>query len=311
MRGILGARGILWMFVVATCAAAPPAAPSGSAATGPTLLFDDEFNADDVSSNGSATTWMTHYAFANAETLLTVNGEWGVYGRPGGATVSDGNLLLTATKGCNRYGTGYNSGAVISATERFELPPPGFFGYQYGHLGISTPLPHSRNSSPGFWLMPYGMPAPGLFAHQYGYYEARMLLPKGRGLWPAFWLMPADGGYGEIDIMEALGSDTGTIYVTLHPGTQHVVPVSDFSKAWHIYAVNWQSDFVTWFVDGKQVDRQPTSIDQKKPYYILLNLAVGGPRSWPGAPDSSTVFPAQVRVDYVRVYSQRPMRTSP
>jgi beta-glucanase (GH16 family) len=35
--------------------------------------------------------------------------------------------------------------------------------------------------------------------------------------------------------------------------------------------------------------------------YIILNIAVGG--SWPGAPNSSTAFPSEMLVDYVRVYT--------
>jgi beta-glucanase (GH16 family) len=42
-------------------------------------------------------------------------------------------------------------------------------------------------------------------------------------------------------------------------------------------------------------------------FHMLLNLAVGG--NWPGSPDGSTVFPAEMLVDYVRVYQDVPQST--
>jgi beta-glucanase (GH16 family) len=161
---------------------------------------------------------------------------------------------------------------------------------------------------------------------KYGRIEARIKLPIGRGMWPAFWMLPTDqvyGGWphsGEIDIMELIGQDPITVYGTLHYANsvgQHaqsngagyiLTNGQTFNDDFHIFAVEWESNQIRWYVDNTLYETQtywstdkaayPAPFDQK--FHVLLNVAVGG--SWPGAPDSSTVFPQQMVVDYVRVY---------
>lgn len=168
------------------------------------------------------------------------------------------------------------------------------------------------------------------FAFRYGRIEARMKLPAGQGLWPAFWLLPQDSPYGgwaasgEIDIAEArnLGSAGGnTIYGVIHYGGQWPNNVSsgesygvssDITADFHTYALEWDPTEIRWYVDGilfavrnswfSSAAAFPAPFDQQ--FYILLNLAVGG--NFPGAPTTSTVFPATMEVDYVRVYSGNP-----
>ncbi|GHJ15458.1 discoidin domain-containing protein [Micromonospora sp. AKA38] len=161
------------------------------------------------------------------------------------------------------------------------------------------------------------------FQVQYGRIEARIRVPRGNGLWPAFWMMGGDfltgrpwPYNGEIDIMEILGRDTYRSYTTLHApaynggggyGQEHVWTV-DLSADFHVYAVEWDSRGMRFLVDGTQVfyasketvetTRGPWVFDH--PFYLILNLAVGG--DWPGPPDASTPFPARMLVDYVRVY---------
>lgn len=164
-------------------------------------------------------------------------------------------------------------------------------------------------------------------AFRYGRIEARIKLPDGQGMWPAFWLLPQNDRYGtwagsgEIDILEAvnLGVDGrndihGTIHFggpwpdNLQAGQAHIVSTSVVDQ-FHTYALEWDLEELRWYVDGQQYAKQtqwrtqaapyPAPFDQ--PFYILLNLAVGG--NWPGPPSSATVFPRQIMVDYVRVYS--------
>lgn len=167
-------------------------------------------------------------------------------------------------------------------------------------------------------------------ALRYGRVEARIRLPGGQGIWPAFWLMPQDNAYGawaasgEIDIMEAinLGASGGnSVHGTLHYGGQwpnnvftgndHTV-ASNATEDFHVYAIEWDATEMRWYVDDIMYAAQnawsttsaayPAPFDQ--PFYILLNVAVGG--DWPGAPDAATVFPVTMHVDYVRVYSGSP-----
>ena len=168
------------------------------------------------------------------------------------------------------------------------------------------------------------------FAFRYGRIEARMRLPGGQGLWPAFWLLPQDNVYGswaasgEIDVMEAvnIGASGGnTVYGTIHyggmapanvfSGDEYLV-ASDAATDFHDYALEWDTTEMRWYVDDVLFGTQnswstvsasfPAPFDQS--FYILLNVAVGG--NFPGAPDSSTVFPVTMEVDYVRVYSGSP-----
>lgn len=160
----------------------------------------------------------------------------------------------------------------------------------------------------------------------YGRIEARMKLPATQGLWPAFWMLPSDVVYGtwaasgEIDIMEAVnltGAGGNTVHGTLHYGGSWpnnvysgdaYVPSTSVVDNFHTYAVEWEPNEIRWYVDGIHYQTQtqwysengayPAPFDQD--FHILLNVAVGG--NWPGDPDSTTVLPQQMVVDYVRVY---------
>lgn len=165
------------------------------------------------------------------------------------------------------------------------------------------------------------------FAFRYGRIEARIQLPGGLGIWPAFWLMPQDNAYGtwpasgEIDIMEARNLGSGAAHAvaaTLHFGSvapnnvsksaEYVVP-DDPTKAFHDYAIEWGPDEMRWYVDDvcyavqdawhSESAAHPAPFD--RPFYLILNVAVGG---WfPGAPVPTTEFPVTMQVDFVRVYA--------
>jgi beta-glucanase (GH16 family) len=164
----------------------------------------------------------------------------------------------------------------------------------------------------------------GLFATTYGRIEASIKLPEGRGLWPAFWAVGSDienAGWpssGEIDMMESLGNDPFTLYGSIH-GPERGNPTGygltapkrsavSLASGFHVYGVDWSPGAVAFTFDGiPYAIRTPASLSAEqqwefnKPFFLLLNLAVGG--SWPGAPGASTQFPATMLVDWVRVYS--------
>jgi len=150
------------------------------------------------------------------------------------------------------------------------------------------------------------------FSQLYGYFEMRAMLPPSQGMWPAFWMLPEDGSWPpEIDIMEVLGNDPTTLYTSAHSeqngqevnyGTAVTVP--DTSKDFHIYAVDWEKDKITWYFDNKQVYQINTPPDMHKAMFIEVNLALGG--YWPGNIDKTTILPGLMKVDYVRAYSSKP-----
>lgn len=163
-------------------------------------------------------------------------------------------------------------------------------------------------------------------AVRYGRIEARMKLPAGKGMWPAFWMLPQNDAYGtwaasgEIDIMEAVNmgvNDEYKVHGTLHHGGEwpnnvqsgnELIVSIDNTLDFHEYALEWDVDEMRWYVDGQLFATQnnwstpsapfPAPFDET--FYIVLNIAVGG--NWPGSPDSTTVFPQTMEVDYIRVY---------
>jgi beta-glucanase (GH16 family) len=111
--------------------------------------------------------------------------------------------------------------------------------------------------------------------------------------------------------MEIIGSEPSTINMSLHFSTKNKAggmfqkswTGPDFSQDWHVFAVDWEPNAITWYVDGQERARYTDAANiPNKPMYLLLNLAVGG--SWPGAPDATTHFPADFRFDYVRVWKK-------
>jgi beta-glucanase (GH16 family) len=152
-----------------------------------------------------------------------------------------------------------------------------------------------------------------------GRVEARIKLAAGQGLWPAFWLLGNNIGTvgwptsGELDVMENKGSQRTTTSSAVHgPGYSGNTPFAHsyspiVTTDYHIYAVEWETQSIRYFVDGNQhyiVSRanvaQYGSWVFDQPFYVILNLAVGG--HFDGNPQSDAIFPATMLVDYVRVY---------
>ncbi len=152
-----------------------------------------------------------------------------------------------------------------------------------------------------------GMIASTNFSFTYGYVEMRARLTACKGMWSAFWMLPTDGGWPpEIDAQEVLGKDPTTAHMFYHYGANNTVyggawSGPDFSAGWHTFAVDWEQNAITWYVDGvkREQDTNASTITNK-PMYLLANLAVGG--NWAGPPDATTVSPCAFSIDYIRVY---------
>ena len=123
------------------------------------------------------------------------------------------------------------------------------------------------------------------FSQTYGYFELRGRLPAGRGLWPAFWLMPVDMSWPpEIDVMEVLGQEPTTDFhhrAFPQAGKGHLDRVwnktVDLSADDHLFGVDWGPERIRFYVDRRLVFSEPTPEDCHEPFYIIANLAVGGP----------------------------------
>lgn len=159
----------------------------------------------------------------------------------------------------------------------------------------------------------------------YGRIEVRAKLPAARGTWPAIWMLPGNFGKvpwpkcGEIDIMEHVGHVPGVIHGTLHcEAFNHVkhtargstLAVPGASSDFHIYSMDWSAERIVLHVDGKTYatfDKKPADTQAEwpfnKPFYLILNLAIGG--AWGGQKGiDEGAFPQRMEVDYVRVYQK-------
>jgi beta-glucanase (GH16 family) len=154
----------------------------------------------------------------------------------------------------------------------------------------------------------------GVFDQQYGMFEARIKLPAGHGLWPAFWMEGADidqvnwPAAGEIDVIEVNNQHPDLVEAFAHGPEEGYGAYDTLSKplsaGYHIYAVQWTSQGITWLVDGHPYGHLNaySGWPFDHPFFLILDLAVGG--VWPGSPTASTKFPAQMNVSWIRVYKK-------
>ncbi|BCN29267.1 carbohydrate binding domain-containing protein [Anaeromicropila herbilytica] len=242
------------------------------------LVWEDDFNGTKLNTDN----WNYEYhdpGWVNNELQKYTDSPDNIY-------VKDGDLVIKAIKTVDENGTHYTSGR------------------------INTQNKHD---------------------YKYGRFEVRAKVPSGKGFLPAFWMMPTDENLygqwpkcGEIDVMEVLGDQTNKSFGTLHFGEPHTqsqgsctLTNGDFASEFHTYACEWEPSEIRFYVDGKMFYKEndwfskktgygeatyPAPYDQ--PFYLILNLAVGG--SWPGNPDETTNFGdnAELCVDYVKVYQK-------
>jgi beta-glucanase (GH16 family) len=265
---------------LAACGASISETNAGSGGANPPqwqLVWSDEFNG----ANGSTpdlTKWTYDIGgggWGNQELETYTN-------RPVNAHLQDGNLVITAQQ------------------ETFT-----------GTDGITRNYTSAR------------LKTQTLFTQTYGKFEARIRIPYGQGMWPAFWLLGSDADQagwpacGEIDIFENIGKEPSIVHATVHgPGYSGANGIGGaftlpnnarFADDFHVFTVEWEAGALRFYVDGTLYKTvTPANLPGgtqwvfNHPFFIIMNVAVGG--SWPGDPDSSTVFPQTMLVDYVRVY---------
>lgn len=270
---------LLWLVALLGCGGGSSSPQSGGTSPGTgawVLSWSDEFNGTDGSAP-DPTKW----------TFDLGGGGWGnnelesYTSRPQNVSIQGGNLVITALK------------ETYTGTD-----------------GITRNYTSAR------------LKTQGLFSQSSGRFEARIKIPSGQGLWPAFWMLGNDVGSngwptcGEIDVMENVGYQPATVWGSLHgPGysggsaltASTSLASGKLADAFHLYAVEWEGTQIRFYLDGLlYATRTPADLPAASvwvfdhPFFLLLNVAVGG--NWPGAPDSTTVFPQQMLVDYVRVY---------
>ena len=229
-------------------------------------VFADDFSGSAL----NRTSWTTCYDWnvGGCTNSDTGESEWYL---PGQATVGNGRLTLTAvrahTVGADHNGYPWRSGMVSTGRDSWDAQP------------------HRT------------------FTH--GYFAARIQVPAAAGMFPAFWLMPdTKATPPELDIIEFIGGTRTAIMTVhwtgpdggdLHTGRHYRGP-ADFAAGFHVFALDWEQNSLTWYIDGVRrlvvTDHVP-----QVPMEMLLTLAVGFPAMPPASVDS-----AQMKVDWVRVW---------
>ena len=214
---------------------------------------------------------------------------------------------------------GYDVGAGGWGNQELEYYTPGNNANVSGGILNINALKESSN---GANYTSCRMVTKGKYDFLYGRIEVRAKLQAGKGLWPAIWLLSSENSYGnwpasgEIDIMEQVGFDPFNIHCTVHnntyngakgnPKTSSLI-VTSATSDFHDYRVDWTPYSVRGFIDGEQYFEYInegggfTTWPYDKKFYLILNVAVGG--TWGGANGiDDNVFPANMQVDYVRIY---------
>jgi len=275
--------------LLAACGATTPTTNSnsgGSTVTQETLVWSDEFNGATTQSAPNAQNW----------TYDTGAGGWG------------NDELETYCA----YG---------SSTAPCDPNNPNAYVGTDGYLHIVA-----RSPSSGVYTSAR-LKSEGLQSFQYGRIEASIKMPEGQGMWPAFWMLGSDinsdpwPACGEMDIMESIGSQPSTNYGSIHGtgftgtaiGTAYTLANNaKFGDAFHTFGIVWSPKLIKFYVDSPTnvyATYTPSSLPQGAvwpfdagKFFFIMNVAVGG--DWPGSPNSTTVFPQEMLVDYVRVYAE-------
>jgi hypothetical protein len=270
-------------------AAHPPVAAWAEPPEGCTLAWQDEFNQLSIGDPGSGARWLPYFA------------RWGVRhlaaNQDQAAKVADieqtahrqvvADVLEHAGFGSRQSGILARVTDGVLELRAFKLP---------AHL------------VPDFWGLPYvGAMVSGetAYAQRYGYWEVRLRLDNvSAGQHFAVWLLPKDGSWPpEIDMLEAVGQNSDAIFMNAHgqpapmPITQVAAPLA--SHRWITVGFQWTTTTMRWTLDGKTVREQANFVDRQE-LYFLMSWEISD--RWTGPTRPSTVWPAQVSVDYVRIY---------
>lgn len=252
-----------------------PGEPNPPTKPGWTLVFHDEFDGPELDS----TLWMTGFPWGRC-------GDIAYNTEQGNISISEGAVHLTAR---HETVTGFC----------FAWDEEGTFTPYYKDFDYSTGMLYSVQS------------------FKYGYFECRFRVPPGKGFNSAFWLYGPEAS--EVDVFEVVSSDQGAAQMTLHwkdndvlvnssQSITHVQPAGPaFDAGYHTLAFQWAPDEITWYLDNWEVPeslwtqfirgRHIPNVEMN----VILTLGVGG---MDGDPDSTTPFPADFVVDYVRVYQE-------
>ena len=265
-------------------------------------LFVAVSSAQAVSPAGGGELCVTESAASRSEYVLVFSDE---FNKPDG-TLPDSEVWTPCT--CRPKVT----------WARFLSNSPKVAFIQDGNLVLRA-IPNPNRSTDDVDMLTGGINSSQKFAFRYGRVECRALVNPFVGNFPAIWMMPKTAlawpKGGEIDIFEQINTEqkaystVHSAWTKSHPDETHSGNVNLPMDRFHIYALEWEKDVLTFFADGKQVyqyKKQNDSQEQwpfdKSDFYLILNQSVGD-GAWAKMPDAMHTY--EMRIDWIRVYQKK------
>ncbi|HAT4339132.1 TPA: family 16 glycosylhydrolase [Clostridium perfringens] len=157
------------------------------------------------------------------------------------------------------------------------------------------------------------------YSFQFGRMAVRAKVNDSQGIWPAIWMLSQDEtGHDEIDVLEYLGQDPWGAWTTNHFGILGKNKASNgirnsnyeaWSQDFHVFEVEWDPEFIKWYIDGKQVFQSTQGRDDgrdgmhTRPMFPILETQVGD--GWVGDVDynkQNTKQNSDYLIDWIRIY---------
>lgn len=157
------------------------------------------------------------------------------------------------------------------------------------------------------------------YSFQFGRMAVRAKVNDSQGIWPAIWMLAQDEtGHDEIDVLEYLGQDPWGAWTTNHFGILGKNKASNgirnsnyeaWSQDFHVFEVEWDPEFIKWYIDGKQVFQSTQGKDDgrdgmhTRPMFPILETQVGD--GWVGDVDynkQNTKQDSDYLIDWIRIY---------
>ena len=265
-------------------------------------LFVAVSSAQAVSFSGGGELCVTESAASRSEYVLVFSDE---FNKPDG-TLPDSKVWTPCTR------------RPKVTWARFLSNSPKVAFIQDGNLVLRA-IPNPNRSTDDVDMLTGGINSSQKFAFRYGRVECRALVNPFVGNFPAIWMMPkaalAWPKGGEIDIFEQINTEqkaystVHSAWTKSHPDETHSGNVNLPMNRYHIYALEWEKDVLTFFADGKQVyqyKKQNDSQEQwpfdKSDFYLILNQSVGD-GTWAKMPDVMHTY--EMRIDWIRVYQKK------